>query len=174
VPNNRIVPPRCTEVKRSIEATIHHFELCTEGFHVPAGQVYATVETPKGEFGVYLVFDGSNRPYNRKIRAPLYAHLQATDFLCQGHVHADVSAITGSLDIVFGEIDRYLHVPLALTHQRRLVIQTGHGGPASDPNHGLLLKLTRLRSYCVSQGPVVPAGLQCGRTHLQPRGFPRA
>jgi NADH-quinone oxidoreductase subunit D len=106
VPNNKIVPPPRAEMKRSMEATIHHFKLYTEGFRVPAGQVYAAVEAPKGEFGVYLVSDGSNRPYKCKIRAPSYAHLQAMDFLCKGHMLADVSAIIGSLDIVFGEIDR--------------------------------------------------------------------
>src|SRR5262249_53394530 len=83
------------------------FKLYTEGFHVPAGEVYAAVEAPKGEFGVYLVSDGSNRPYKCKIRAPSYCHLQAMDFLCKGHMLADVSAVLGSLDIVFGEIDRY-------------------------------------------------------------------
>jgi NADH-quinone oxidoreductase subunit D len=106
VVDNKIVPPRRAEMKRSMEATIHHFKLYTEGFHVPAGQVYAAVEAPKGEFGVYLVSEGSNRPYKCKIRAPSYAHLQAMDFLCKGHMLADVSAIIGSLDIVFGEIDR--------------------------------------------------------------------
>jgi NADH-quinone oxidoreductase subunit D len=91
-----------------MEATIQHFKLYTEGFHVPAGEVYAAVEAPKGEFGVYLVSDGSNRPYKCKIHAPSYCHLQAMDFLCKGHMLADVSAILGSLDIVFGEIDRQL------------------------------------------------------------------
>ena len=85
---------------------IHHFKLYTEGYHVPAGEVYAAVEAPKGEFGVYLVADGTNRPYKCKIRAPSFAHLQAMDFLSCGHMLADVSAIIGSLDIVFGEIDR--------------------------------------------------------------------
>jgi NADH-quinone oxidoreductase subunit D len=93
-------------MKGSMEALIHHFKLYTEGFHVPAGEVYACVEAPKGEFGVYLISDGSNRPYKLKIRAPGYPHLQAMDFLCKGHMLADVSAILGSLDIVFGEIDR--------------------------------------------------------------------
>jgi NADH:ubiquinone oxidoreductase subunit D len=86
--------------------TIHHFKLYSEGHHVPAGEVYAAVEAPKGEFGVYLVADGTNRPYRCKIRAPSFAHLQAMDFLSRGHMLADVSAIIGSLDIVFGEIDR--------------------------------------------------------------------
>jgi len=106
MPNNKVVPPLRADMKRSMEATIHHFKLYTEGFHVPAGEVYAAVEAPKGEFGVYLVSEGSNRPYKCKIRAPSYSHLQAMDFLCKGHMLADISAILGSLDIVFGEIDR--------------------------------------------------------------------
>jgi NADH-quinone oxidoreductase subunit D len=105
-PNNKVTPPRRAEMKRSMEALIHHFKLYTEGFHVPAGEVYAAVEAPKGEFGVYLVADGTNKPYRCKIRAPGFPHLQAMDFLCRGHMLADVSAILGSLDIVFGEIDR--------------------------------------------------------------------
>jgi NADH-quinone oxidoreductase subunit D len=104
--NKKVVPPKRGEMKRSMEALIHHFKLYTEGFHVPEGEVYACVEAPKGEFGVYLVADGSNKPYRCKIRAPGYAHLQAMDFLCRGHMLADVSAVLGSLDIVFGEIDR--------------------------------------------------------------------
>ena len=104
--NQKIVPPKRGEMKRSMEALIHHFKLYTEGYHVPAGEVYAAVEAPKGEFGVYLVSDGSNKPYRCKIRAPGFAHLQAMDFLCKGHMLADVSAILGSLDIVFGEVDR--------------------------------------------------------------------
>jgi NADH-quinone oxidoreductase subunit D len=92
-------------MKRSMEALIHHFKLYTEGFHV-SGEVYVAVEAPRGEFGVYLVFDGTNQPYKCKIRAPSLAHLQAMDFLSRGHLLADVSAIIGSLDIVFGEIDR--------------------------------------------------------------------
>src|SRR5882724_7819541 len=106
VRDNKIVPPLRAEMKRSMEATIHHFKLYSEGHHVPAGEVYAAVEAPKGEFGVYLVADGTNRPYKCKIRAPSFAHLQAMDFLSRGHMLADVSAILGSLDIVFGEIDR--------------------------------------------------------------------
>jgi NADH-quinone oxidoreductase subunit D len=106
IDDNKIVPPRRGEMKRSMEALIHHFKLYTEGFHVPAGEVYAAVEAPKGEFGVYLVSDGSNRPYRCKIRAPGFPHLQAMDFMNRGHMLADVSAILGSLDIVFGEIDR--------------------------------------------------------------------
>ncbi|MBA5724180.1 NADH-quinone oxidoreductase subunit D [Candidatus Liberibacter sp.] len=104
--DTKIVPPKRTDMKRSMEALIHHFKLYTEGYHVPAGQVYAAVEAPKGEFGVYLISDGSNKPYRCKIRAPGYAHLQAMEFLCKGHQLADVSAILGSLDIVFGEVDR--------------------------------------------------------------------
>ena len=106
VVDNKVVPPKRGEMKRSMEALIHHFKLYTEGFHVPAGEVYAAVEAPKGEFGVYLVSDGSNKPYKCKIRAPGFAHLQAMDFLCKGHMLADVSAILGSIDIVFGEVDR--------------------------------------------------------------------
>ena len=106
VEDNKIFPPRRAEMKRSMEALIHHFKLYTEGFHVPAGEVYVSVEAPKGEFGVYLVADGSNKPYKCKIRAPGFAHLQAMDFICRGHLLADVSAILGSLDIVFGEVDR--------------------------------------------------------------------
>ncbi|MEA2951985.1 MAG: NADH-quinone oxidoreductase subunit [Alphaproteobacteria bacterium] len=104
--DNKIVPPKRSEMKRSMESLIHHFKLYTEGFHVPAGEVYAAVEAPKGEFGVYLIADGSNKPYKCKIRSPGFAHLQAMDFLCKGHMLADVSAILGSLDIVFGEVDR--------------------------------------------------------------------
>jgi NADH-quinone oxidoreductase subunit D len=104
--DNKIVPPRRPEMKKSMEALIHHFKLYTEGFHVPAGEVYAAVEAPKGEFGVYLVSDGSNKPYKCKIRAPGFPHLSAMDFLCRGHMLADVSAILGSIDIVFGEVDR--------------------------------------------------------------------
>ncbi len=106
VEDHKIVPPRRSEMKRSMEALIHHFKLYTEGYHVPAGEVYAAVEAPKGEFGVYLVSDGTNKPYKCKIRAPGFAHMQAMDFLCRGHMLADVSAILGSIDIVFGEVDR--------------------------------------------------------------------
>ncbi len=104
--DGKVAPPRRAEMKASMEALIHHFKLYTEGFKVPAGEVYAAVEAPKGEFGVYLVSDGSNKPYRCKIRAPGYPHLQAMDWMCRGHLLADVSAILGSLDIVFGEIDR--------------------------------------------------------------------
>jgi len=104
--DKKVVPPKRGEMKRSMEALIHHFKLYTEGFHVPEGEVYAAVEAPKGEFGVYLVADGSNKPYRCKIRAPGFPHLQAMDHMNRGHMLADVSAILGSLDIVFGEIDR--------------------------------------------------------------------
>ena len=104
--DNKFVPPRRSEMKQSMEALIHHFKLYTEGFHVPKGEVYACVEAPKGEFGVYLVSDGSNKPYRVKLRAPGFPHLAAMDYLNRGHMLADVSAILGSLDIVFGEVDR--------------------------------------------------------------------
>ncbi len=104
--DGKVVPPKRAEMKQSMEALIHHFKLYTEGYKVPQGEVYAAVEAPKGEFGVYLVSDGSNKPYRCKIRAPGFAHLQAMDFLCRGHMLADVSAILGSLDVVFGEVDR--------------------------------------------------------------------
>ena len=104
--DNKIAPPRRGEMKRSMEALIHHFKLFTEGYRPPPGEIYAAVEAPKGEFGVYLVSDGTNRPYRCKIRAPGYPHLQAMDWMNRGHMLADVSAILGSLDIVFGEIDR--------------------------------------------------------------------
>ncbi|MGO9427534.1 NADH-quinone oxidoreductase subunit D [Rhodoblastus sp.] len=105
-PNTKITPPRRAEMKRSMEATIEQFKLYTEGVHVPAGEVYAAVEAPKGEFGVYLVSDGLNKPYKCKVRAPSFPHLAAIDRLACGHLLADVCAIIGSLDIVFGEIDR--------------------------------------------------------------------
>jgi NADH-quinone oxidoreductase subunit D len=104
--DGKVVPPKRAAMKRSMEALIHHFKLYTEGYRVPAGEVYAAVEAPKGEFGVYLVSDGTNKPYRCKLRAPGFAHLQAMDFLCKGHMLADVSAILGSIDIVFGEVDR--------------------------------------------------------------------
>ncbi len=106
VDDRKISPPPRSEMKHSMEALIHHFKLYTEGYHVPEGETYTVVEAPKGEFGVYLVADGTNRPYRCKIRAPGFAHLQAMDFLCRGHMLADVVAVLGSLDIVFGEIDR--------------------------------------------------------------------
>jgi len=104
--DGKIVPPKRGEMKRSMEALIHHFKLYTEGYRVPAGEVYAAVEAPKGEFGVYLVSDGTNKPYRCRIKAPGFAHLQSMDFMCRGHMLADVSAVLGSLDIVFGEVDR--------------------------------------------------------------------
>jgi len=104
--DKKITPPTRGEMKRSMEALIHHFKLYTEGYHVPAGETYTAVEAPKGEFGVYLVSDGTNKPYRCKIRAPGFAFLQAMDFLGKGHMLADVVAIIGSMDIVFGEIDR--------------------------------------------------------------------
>ena len=102
----KITPPKRGEMKTSMEALIHHFKLYTEGFHVPAGETYAAIEAPKGEFGVYLVADGSNRPYRCKIRAPGYPHLQLMTQLAKGHQLADVAALVGTIDIVFGEIDR--------------------------------------------------------------------
>lgn len=102
----KISPPPRAEMKRSMEALIHHFKLFTEGYHVPAGETYTAVEAPKGEFGVYLVSDGTNRPWRCRIRAPGFAHLQAMDFMSKGHMLADTVAIIGSMDIVFGEIDR--------------------------------------------------------------------
>ncbi len=102
----KVAPPRRTLMKQSMEALIHHFKLYTEGYHVPAGETYTAVEAPKGEFGVFLVADDTNKPYRCKIRAPGFAHLQALDFMSKGHMLADVSAIIGTLDIVFGEIDR--------------------------------------------------------------------
>ena len=104
--DRKIVPPRRDDMKHSMEALIHHFKLYTEGFRVPEGEVYAAVEAPKGEFAVYLVSDGSNRPYRCKIRAPGFVHLSAMDFCCKGYMLADSVAILGSMDIVFGEIDR--------------------------------------------------------------------
>ncbi len=104
--DRKVAAPSRGEMKRSMEALIHHFKLFTEGFHVPAGETYSVVETPKGEFGVYLVSDGTNKAYRCKIRAPAFAHLQATDFMSKGHMLADAVANIGSIDIVFGEIDR--------------------------------------------------------------------
>ena len=104
--DRKIVPPRRAEMKNSMEALIHHFKLYTEGFRVPPGETYTAVEAPKGEFGVYLVSDGTNKPYRCKIRATGFAHLQAMDYICRGHMLADSVAILGSMDIVFGEIDR--------------------------------------------------------------------
>ncbi|MFZ3581303.1 NADH-quinone oxidoreductase subunit D [Loktanella sp. DJP18] len=102
----KMTPPTRHAMKTDMESLIHHFKLYTEGFHVPEGEVYAAVEAPKGEFGVYLVADGSNRPYRAKLRAPGYLHLQAMDYIATGHQLADVAAIIGTMDIVFGEVDR--------------------------------------------------------------------
>jgi NADH-quinone oxidoreductase subunit D len=102
----KITPPKRGDMKRNMESLIHHFKLYTEGFHVPAGEVYAAVEAPKGEFGVYLVADGTNKPYRSKIRAPGFLHLQSMDYIAKGHQLADVAAIIGTMDVVFGEIDR--------------------------------------------------------------------
>jgi NADH-quinone oxidoreductase subunit D len=104
--DHKITPPSRAAMKHSMEALIHHFKLYTEGYHVPAGATYTVVEAPKGEFGVYLVADGTNRPYRCKIRATGFSHLQAIEKLSKGHMLADAVAIIGSLDIVFGEIDR--------------------------------------------------------------------
>ena len=104
--NHKVAPPSREQMKLGMEDLIHHFKLFTEGFHVPAGEVYAAVEAPKGEFGVYLVSDGTNKPYRCKIRPPGYVHLQALDMMSKGHMLADVVSIIGTQDIVFGEIDR--------------------------------------------------------------------
>jgi len=104
--DGKVTPPKRGEMKTSMEALIHHFKLYTEGFRVPAGETYAAVEAPKGEFGVYLVSDGTNKPYRAKLRAPGYPHLAAMDHVGRGHMLADISALIGSFDIVFGEIDR--------------------------------------------------------------------
>jgi len=106
VDDHKVAPPSRGDMKRSMEALIHHFKLYTEGYRVPVGETYAAVEAPKGEFAVYVVADGTNRPYRCRIRTPGFPHLQAMDFLCRGHMLADVVAVLGSLDIVFGEIDR--------------------------------------------------------------------
>jgi len=104
--DRKVVPPKRAEMKRSMEALIHHFKLYTEGFHVPAGEVYVATESPKGEFGVYLVSDGTNKPYRCKIRPTAFSHLQAMDFMLKGHMLADATAVLGAMDIVFGECDR--------------------------------------------------------------------
>ena len=104
--DGKITPPKREDLKNSMEALIHHFKLFSEGFRVPEGEIYTAVEAPKGEFGVYLVSDGSNKPYKCKIRAPGFSHLQSMDYLLKGHMLADVPAVLGSLDIVFGEVDR--------------------------------------------------------------------
>ena len=104
--DRKVTPPKRAEMKRSMEALIHHFKLYTEGYHVPAGEVYVATESPKGEFGVYLVSDGSNKPYRCKIRPTAFSHLQAMEFMSKGHMLADTTAILGAMDIVFGECDR--------------------------------------------------------------------
>ncbi|AOG01354.1 MULTISPECIES: NADH-quinone oxidoreductase subunit D [Blastomonas] len=104
--DRKIVPPKRGEMKQSMEALIHHFKLYTEGFHVPAGEVYVATESPKGEFGVYLVSDGTNKPYRCKIRPTAFSHLQAMDFMSRGHMLSDATAILGAIDVVFGECDR--------------------------------------------------------------------
>jgi NADH-quinone oxidoreductase subunit D len=106
IDNRKVMPPSRGEMKHSMEALIHHFKLYTEGYRVPAGETYTAVEAPKGEFGVFLIADGGNRPYRCKIRAPSFAFLQAMDMMAKGHMLADVVAIIGSMDVVFGEIDR--------------------------------------------------------------------
>ncbi|RYD62514.1 MAG: NADH-quinone oxidoreductase subunit D, partial [Sphingomonadales bacterium] len=104
--DRKIAPPKRGEMKQSMEALIHHFKLFTEGYHVPAGEVYVATESPKGEFGVYLVSDGTNKPYRCKVRPTAFSHLQAMDFMSRGHMLADTTAILGAMDIVFGECDR--------------------------------------------------------------------
>ena len=104
--DGKIIPPKREDLKSSMESLIHHFKLFSEGYRVPSGEIYTAVEAPKGEFGVYLIADGSNKPYKCKIRAPGFSHLQAMDYLLKGHMLADVPAVLGSLDIVFGEVDR--------------------------------------------------------------------
>ena len=104
--DGKISPPRKKEIKQSMEALIHHFKLFTEGYRVDEDEIYTAVEAPKGEFGVYLISDGSSKPYKCKIRAPGFSHLQAMDYLIKGHMLADVPAVLGSMDIVFGEVDR--------------------------------------------------------------------
>ena len=106
IQDHKIVPPPRLELKRSMEALIHHFKLYTEGFHVPAGETYAAVEAPNGEFGVYLVADGTNRPYRCRVRASSFPHLAALEFMARGHMLPDLPAIIGAMDIVFGDIDR--------------------------------------------------------------------
>ena len=104
--DGKISPPSKKEIKQSMEALIHRFKLFTEGYRVPKDEIYTAVEAPKGEFGVYLIADGTNKPYRCKIRAPGFAHLQALDYLTRGHLLPDLSAVLGSLDLVFGEVDR--------------------------------------------------------------------
>jgi NADH-quinone oxidoreductase subunit D len=104
--DGKIAAPKRAEMKHSMEALIHHFKLYTEGYHVPAGEAYAAVEAPKGEFGVYIISDGSNKPSRCRVRAPGFAHLQGLDFMVKGHMLADVVTVISTQDIVFGEVDR--------------------------------------------------------------------
>jgi NADH-quinone oxidoreductase subunit D len=104
--DRKVFPPPRAEMKTSMEALIHHFKLYTEGYHVPAGEVYVATESPKGEFGVYLVADGTNKPYRCKIRPTAFSHLQAMDFMMKGHMLADTTAVLSAIDVVFGECDR--------------------------------------------------------------------
>ena len=104
--DRKVFPPSRAEMKTSMEALIHHFKLYTEGYHVPAGEVYVATESPKGEFGVYLVADGTNKPYRCKIRPTMFSHLQAMDMMMRGHMLADTTAVLSALDPVFGESDR--------------------------------------------------------------------
>ena len=104
--NQKYAPPKRQDMKEDMESMIHHFKLFTEGFHLPKGEAYAAVEHPKGEFGIYLVSDGANKPYRLKIRAPGFAHLASLDEMTKGHMISDLVAIIGTQDIVFGEIDR--------------------------------------------------------------------
>ena len=106
IDNHKIAPPSRVEMKEKMEELIHHFKLFTEGFHVPEGEAYAWLEAPKGEFGIYLISDGANKPYRLKIRAPGFPHLAAMDELARGHMIADVVALIATMDIVFGEVDR--------------------------------------------------------------------
>ncbi len=104
--NHKVTPPSRVDMKHDMEALIHHFKHFTEGYTVPAGEAYAAVEHPKGEFGVYLISDGANKPYRVKVRAPGFAHLSAMDEMSKGHMLSDVVALIGTMDIVFGEVDR--------------------------------------------------------------------
>ena len=104
--NHKVAPPSRAEMKQDMESLIHHFKLFTEGFHVPAGEVYAATENPKGEFGIYMISDGGNKPYRMKIRSPAYVSLSSVDELARGHMIADMVSIIGSIDVVFGEVDR--------------------------------------------------------------------
>jgi NADH-quinone oxidoreductase subunit D len=104
--DRKVVPPKRAEMKQSMEALIHHFKLFTEGYSVPAGETYAAVEAPKGEFGIYLVSDGANKPFRLKCRAPSFVHLSSMDAIVRGHMLPDVVAMIGTYDVVFGEVDR--------------------------------------------------------------------